>query len=178
VVVVTLSLIDAIYLFGKITIKTFGNTDYIIIFASTKTKQMKKEYLKFQDGVVIKTNTYMSVEDVGQDIPVGSKGIVFMTPTDAESLVGVVIDGQHNYLPQDVLEVEEDKMVVSEFGNDYECRPFCDILKGGVTLEGIEITRDGEYVGQMIGYSLPDMEDEEDVNDFKHNVISWIIDNE
>lgn len=55
---------------------------------------------KFKEGNKLKTTVYMSVEDVGQDIPIGSEATVFAEPSDNEDLVGVFIDGTLNYSPQ------------------------------------------------------------------------------
>lgn len=59
----------------------------------------------FTQGSEVKTTVYMSPEDVGEEIPVGSIGVVTSVPKDKEELVGVEINGSLHYLPQDVIEV-------------------------------------------------------------------------
>lgn len=66
---------------------------------------MTDTFESFKRRENIKTTVYMSVEDVGEDIPIGTDGIVFAEPSDEEELVGVIINGSHHYLPQDVLEI-------------------------------------------------------------------------
>jgi hypothetical protein len=61
--------------------------------------------MEFRENTKVKTTVYMSVEDVGIDIPIGTDGIVQHEPSDDEELLCVVIDGSLNYLPQDVFEV-------------------------------------------------------------------------
>lgn len=61
---------------------------------------------KFKEGVKVVTTVKMTTEDVGQNIKVGTTGVVFAEPNDAEQLVGVTINGLLNYLPQDVLELK------------------------------------------------------------------------
>jgi len=56
----------------------------------------------FVEGNLYRTTVKMTVEDVGQDIPIGSIATCISVPSDDEQLVMVSIDGLINYLPQDV----------------------------------------------------------------------------
>ncbi len=67
----------------------------------------KAGYKKFKEEKKVKTTVYMSVEDVGADIPVGTTGVVESEPKDNEELVAVMILGSLHFLPQDVLEVTD-----------------------------------------------------------------------
>ena len=53
---------------------------------------------------MVTTTIEMTVEDVGDDISVGTEGVVFTEPSDAEELVGVSINNSMQYLPQSVFE--------------------------------------------------------------------------
>jgi|AntRauTorcE11897_2_1112592.scaffolds.fasta_scaffold216213_1 hypothetical protein len=69
-------------------------------------KNSKVDYTpKFEVEDTVKTTVYMSEDDIGEEIKVGTKGIVVTEPVDDEQLVGIVIGGTLHYLPQDVLEV-------------------------------------------------------------------------
>lgn len=61
---------------------------------------------------------------------------------------------------------------ITEFGNIYDCRYFYDY-----NTDCIDISLDGEHLGSIIGLSLPDEEDNEQVSYFEAEVINWIIDN-
>ena len=60
-------------------------------------------YDDFVDGEEVETTVYMSAEDVGEEIKVGTIGTICSEPSDDEELVGVTINGSLHYLPQDVL---------------------------------------------------------------------------
>lgn len=60
---------------------------------------------KFKEGTTVKTTVKMTKEDVGQNISVGTMAVIFAAPKDEEELVGVIISGSLNYLPQNVLEI-------------------------------------------------------------------------
>lgn len=74
---------------------------------------MTQSFESFIINANIKTTVYMSVEDVGEDIPVGTNGYVISEPSDEEELVGVTINGYMHYLPQDVLEVVAGEGIVT-----------------------------------------------------------------
>lgn len=72
-------------------------------------------------------------------------------------------------------ENEEDCIYVSQFGNDYKCVEFfCTDRNVG----GIDVSLDGEHIGEIIGLSFPDGEDKDECNKFDNEVIQWIVDNE
>ena len=70
---------------------------------------------------------------------------------------------------------DDDCRIVSQFGNDYKCIEFfCTDRNVG----GIDVSRDGEHIGEIIGLSLPDVNDEDECQKFDNEVINWIVDNE
>lgn len=65
--------------------------------------------------------------------------------------------------------------IVSHFGSDYKCVSFyCTDRNVG----GVDVSREGEHIGEIIGISLPDSEDEDECKKFDNEVINWIVDNE
>ena len=62
---------------------------------------------------------------------------------------------------------------VLAFG-EVECRSFTNV---DPDVEGIEISIHGDLVGSMIGESLPDENDEDEVDNFGDKVGTWLIDN-
>ncbi len=72
-------------------------------------------------------------------------------------------------------ESNEDCRIVSEFGNNYEC---IDFFCTDRNVSGVDVSRDGEHIGEIIGISLPDEEDDEECEKFDKKVIEWIVDNE
>lgn len=72
-------------------------------------------------------------------------------------------------------EENDDTFIVSEFGNDYKCRNFTDV---DPDRDGVTVSLDGENIGEILGISIPDPEDEEEVEKFKKEVIEWIVDND
>lgn len=72
-------------------------------------------------------------------------------------------------------EIEGEHRIVSQFGSDYKCVDFyCTDRNVG----GVDVSREGEHIGEIIGISLPDSEDEEECEKFDNEVINWIVDNE
>lgn len=70
---------------------------------------------------------------------------------------------------------DNDCRIVSQFGNDYKCIDFfCTDRNVG----GIDVSRNGEHIGEIIGLSLPDVNDEDECQKFDNEVINWIVDNE
>ena len=71
-----------------------------------------------------------------------------------------------------------DTRTISEFGNDYKCVSFfCTDRNVG----GVDVSRGGEHIGEIIGLEIPDEYDEdfeELVKEFDNEVIEWVIDNE
>ena len=64
---------------------------------------------------------------------------------------------------------------VFEFGNEYQCQQFfCTDRNVG----GVDVSRGGEHIGEIIGLSIPDIEDEEENIKFDNEVINWLVDNE
>lgn len=64
---------------------------------------------------------------------------------------------------------------VFEFGQEYVCRYFFD---SDTSAEGVDVSRDGEHLGSIIGISIPDEEDEDEVKKFEKEVTDWLVDNE
>jgi len=67
---------------------------------------------------------------------------------------------------------------VSEFGNDYKCTSFFDV---DTQTSGVDVARDGEHIGSIIGLHIPDEYDSEfevEVKKFDKEVINWIVDND
>jgi hypothetical protein len=69
-------------------------------------------------------------------------------------------------------------IVIEAFGDKIECKEFFDIVGTSTEVSGVEIFRDGERLGQMIGTSIPDIEDTDAVDDFRDEVEVWLVDNE
>jgi hypothetical protein len=64
---------------------------------------------------------------------------------------------------------------VFEFGNEYQCQQFfCSTRNVG----GVDVSRDGEHIGEIIGLTIPDIEDEDENVKFDNEVINWLVDNE
>ncbi len=65
--------------------------------------------------------------------------------------------------------------IISEFGNEYKCTRFwCTDLNYG----GIDVSRDGEHHGEIVGLDIPDPKDVLEVDNFRDAVIEWVIENE
>ena len=65
---------------------------------------------------------------------------------------------------------------VFEFGDEFICTEFYDV---DANYGGVEVNRNGvEYLGQIVGISIPDFDDEEESTKFDYEVIDWIVDNE
>lgn len=68
-------------------------------------KKLKVEYTpKFKIEDVVKTTVYMSEEDIGEEVQVGTQCTIVTEPVDDEQPVGVSLNGPLHYLPQDALE--------------------------------------------------------------------------
>ena len=64
---------------------------------------------------------------------------------------------------------------VFEFGDEFICTEFYDV---DINYGGVEINRNGdEYLGQIVGISLPDFDDNDECIKFDNEVINWIVDN-
>lgn len=105
--------------------------------------------VEFKEGNKIKTIVYMSNEDVGTELVLGTEGIIFAEPGDDEQLVGVNINGSLHYLPQDVLEVIE-SFEVATFDSEDDSK--IDVVEGGLTYKAAEemakkLWESGEYFG-------------------------------
>ncbi len=64
---------------------------------------------------------------------------------------------------------------VFEFGNEYVCRYFFDVDN---QYDGVEVSRSGNYLGRIIGVTIPDDEDEDEIKNFEKEVTDWLVDNE
>ena len=63
---------------------------------------------------------------------------------------------------------------VFEFGNEYQCTEFYDVDLG---YGGVDVSVDDEHLGQIVGISIPDFDDEDECEKFDNEVIEWIVDN-
>jgi len=64
---------------------------------------------------------------------------------------------------------------VFQFGEEYQCQDFTDV---DPDVSGVEVFRDGQCIGSIIGLSVPDIEDEDENEKFDNEVINWIVDND
>ena len=63
---------------------------------------------------------------------------------------------------------------VFEFGDEFNCQQFfCSTRNVG----GIDVSRNGEHLGEIIGLEIPDIEDEDENIKFDKEVINWVVDN-
>ncbi len=69
-------------------------------------------------------------------------------------------------------------ITIEAFGDKIECKEFFDIVGTSTEVSGVEIFRDGERLGQMIGTSIPDINDQDEVDDFRDEIEIWLVDNE
>ncbi len=66
--------------------------------------------------------------------------------------------------------------IVTEFGEEYKCSYFFDADTGA---SGVDVSRNGNHLGEIIGIRIPDDEDEEETfKAFDNEIINWIVDNE
>jgi len=63
---------------------------------------------------------------------------------------------------------------VFEFGDEFQCQGFTDV---DPDVSGVEVFRNGNRLGRIVGLSIPDIEDEEENEKFDKEVIEWIVDN-
>lgn len=64
---------------------------------------------------------------------------------------------------------------VFEFGDEFVCTQFFDV---DTQCDGVDVSRNGEHLGSILGLLIPDIEDEEENIKFDNEVINWIVDNE
>ena len=64
---------------------------------------------------------------------------------------------------------------VFEFGDEYVCTEFYDV---DINAGGVEVKRNNEYLGTIIGLEIPDIDDEEENIKFDKEVVEWVVDNE
>jgi hypothetical protein len=64
---------------------------------------------------------------------------------------------------------------VFEFGDEFVCTEFFDV---DLNIGGVDISRDDEHLGSILGLSIPDIDNEEENIKFDNQVIEWIVDNE
>lgn len=69
-------------------------------------------------------------------------------------------------------------ITIEAFGDKIECREFFDIVGTSTEVSGVEIFRDNERLGQLVGISIPDLNDEDEVDDFRDEIECWLVDNE
>ena len=63
---------------------------------------------------------------------------------------------------------------VFEFGDEFICTEFYD---GDLNCGGVEVKRNYEHLGSILGLEIPDIEDEEENIKFDKEVTDWIVDN-
>jgi hypothetical protein len=65
---------------------------------------------------------------------------------------------------------------VFEFGNEYQCQQFYCTDRN---VSGVDVRRNSNWVGEIIGLNIPDDIDDIDENvAFDNEVINWLVDNE
>ena len=64
---------------------------------------------------------------------------------------------------------------INGFNDNVSCRPFTDV---DPDVSGIEISVNGNRIGSMIGFDLPDEDDDVAITNFENEVEDWIIENE
>lgn len=64
---------------------------------------------------------------------------------------------------------------VFEFGEEYVCTEFYD---ADLSTSGVDVSCNDNHLGQILGLSIPDIDDEESNMKFDKDVIAWIVDNE
>ena len=64
---------------------------------------------------------------------------------------------------------------VFELGNEYICQSFSDV---DPDVSGVEVYENDERLGEIVGLSIPDIEDEEANIRFDDEVVNWIVDND
>lgn len=64
---------------------------------------------------------------------------------------------------------------LTTFNDNVSCRPFTDV---DPDVSGVEVSVRGEVLGSMVGFELPNEDDEDEVSIFENEVENWIIDNE
>ncbi len=69
----------------------------------------------------------------------------------------------------------EGAYTVHEFGNDYVCKDFTDVDPDRT---GVVVSLNDEHLGEILGISIPDPEDAEEVEKFNKEVIEWVVDND
>lgn len=63
---------------------------------------------------------------------------------------------------------------IFEFGNEYVCQSFTDV---DPDVSGVEVYENDNLLGQIVGLSIPDIEDEDANVQFDNEVVDWIVDN-
>ena len=67
--------------------------------------------------------------------------------------------------------------IKSSFGDNIECREFFDIV-GSSEISGIEIFKSGRRLGSLLGVSIPDKNDNDEIEKFINEIDNWLIDND
>ena len=61
---------------------------------------------------------------------------------------------------------------VFEFGKEFVCKAFYNI-----DFEGVEIFKEEERLGSIVGLSIPNIADTKEIQKFSNQVIEWVVDN-
>ena len=90
------------------------------------------------------------------------------TPTKSEPPISLDSQKERNKYAQG-----SEYKFVNDFGNNVTCSRFTNTNWGGIA-----ISVEGKRLGSMVGETLPDRDDEQDVIDFESRVTDWIVENE
>lgn len=63
---------------------------------------------------------------------------------------------------------------VFEFGDEFVCTEFYDV---DLNYGGVEVKRNDEYLGSILGLAIPDIDDDEENEKFDKEVIDWTVEN-
>ena len=141
---------------------------------STKTVSVT---VQIQMDITKGENEVSQVQDVLElmNASLSKAGIKAEPPIFISDISGADITDQNSEDDDDNDEIEENFRMVNEFGAYYKCVSFyCTDRNVG----GVDVSREGEHIGEIIGISLPDSEDEDECKKFDNEVINWIVDNE
>jgi len=68
----------------------------------------------------------------------------------------------------------KNQISVFVFGDEYQCTEFYDV---DLNYSGVEVSCNGKPLGSIIGVSIPDIDDDDETENFNTEVINWLVDN-